>query len=61
MATIKRPTALGLRARRDELRDPLLCALTVLLIVLMFVIVPLHAAGIHLGRRLWSRHHPFAG
>ncbi|MGO9673763.1 MAG: potassium channel family protein [Methylocella sp.] len=30
---------------RDELRDPLLSALTVMLILLMFVVVPLHAAG----------------
>ena len=30
---------------RDELRDPLLSVLTIILIGLMFVIVPLHAAG----------------
>ncbi len=30
---------------RDELRDPLLSALTLVLIFLIFVIVPLHAAG----------------
>lgn len=45
MAMIKKPAAPRFRATRDELRDPLLSALTLLLIFLVFVIVPLHAAG----------------
>lgn len=45
MGFIKNATPLKLRARRDELRDPLLSVLTLLVIVLMFVIAPLHAAG----------------
>jgi hypothetical protein len=43
VATPKR-ARLNLPAR-DELRDPLLSALTLMLILLMFVLVPLHAAG----------------
>lgn len=37
----------GVRLRRaqDQLRDPMLTALTILLVLLMFVVAPLHAAG----------------
>ncbi len=45
MATAGKRARPDFRAARDKLRDPLLSALTVLLILLMFVIVPLHAAG----------------
>ena len=45
MAANGRRARLGIPAH-DELRDPLLSALTLLLIGLMFVVVPLHAAGI---------------
>ncbi|VTZ26416.1 Ion transport 2 domain protein [Methylocella tundrae] len=45
MAMIKRVAVTRFRAKRDELRDPLLSVLTLLLILFLFVIVPLHAAG----------------
>lgn len=44
MVATRKRARLNLPAR-DELRDPLLSALTLMLIGLMFVVVPLHAAG----------------
>ncbi len=44
MVTIKKG-GVRLHAAREKLRDPLLSVLTLLLIILVFVIVPLHAAG----------------
>ncbi|ACK51165.1 Ion transport 2 domain protein [Methylocella silvestris BL2] len=45
MAIRRRRARLSLPKSRDEIRDPLLSILTLLLIALIFIVVPLHAAG----------------
>ncbi|PNG24466.1 potassium channel family protein [Methylocella silvestris] len=45
MAIRRRRARLSLPKSRDEIRDPLLSILTLLLIGLIFIVVPLHAAG----------------
>jgi hypothetical protein len=46
MVMARKRSPLKIRAMRDELRDPLLTVFTLMLIVLIFIIVPLHAAGV---------------